>query len=715
MLWFCHYTKINEMGGRMQEFKNYMATIESVDKLDLNDNQLRIVYAKYLKRDAEGNVTETPSAMFRRIAKEIARPDSMYRSNEEVKILEDKFAEIMSNLTFLPGGRTIANAGTPVKNLANCFVIPVKDSMEGIFDAVKKAALIQKRGGGVGYCFSTLRPKGSWVKGCSGVASGPISFMKVFDVMCSTIMQGNRRGAQMATFHVWHADIEDFISAKDDLTQLTNFNISVMIDDKFMKAVEEDDNYDLIDPNSNKVVKTVKAKELYDKIAYHAWKTGEPGVLFVDTANKHNKIKHVGDFKATNPCAEIWLLDYEVCNLGSINLDRMVKYVNGDASVDWEKIRKTTRLAIHFLDNVIDAGEYPTPEIQIMAKKTRRIGLGVLGFADLLYQLGLPYSSKEGRELATEIMRVIDEEGWSESNELAKERGAFPAWKGSEFEREGKTVRNCAITAIAPTGTLSMVGDTSGGCEPNFALAFIKNSHSIKEQFTYVNKHFKKVAKDRGFYSQELMKTIAEQGTLDGIDEVPEDVKSVFEVSFNINAEEHILMQSAFQKYVTNAVSKTINFPNSATVDEVKRGYMLAWKTGAKGCTVYRDGSRGNQVLNIKEVKKDASKKETKETEPIEVKPTVKKEPVIDIQEITDINNALEIEESMESSEMPSTEQVIELTNAGTASSSVQTQNMNISSAAAKKLTNCPACDTTLIMQEGCILCPDCGFSACHT
>ena len=387
---------MTEQGGRMQEYETFIQHMPEKEKLGLSENQLRIIYAKYLKRDADGNVMETPLGMFKRIAKEIASPDSLYRTEEEVKKLENEFLEIMTKLDFIPGGRTIANAGTPVKNLANCFVIPVEDSMEGIFEAVKKAALIQKRGGGVGYCFSTLRPSGSWVSGCSGIASGPLSFMRVFDVMCSTIMQGNRRGAQMATFHVSHPDIEYFIEAKDDLTNLTNFNISVLLDDKFMKAVENDDDYELTDPHTNKVVRTAKAKYLYDKIAHHAWKTGEPGVLFVDTANKHNTVRHLGEFNATNPCAEIWLLDYEVCNLGSINLDRMVKHVNGKPEVDWDKIRKITRKGIHFLDNVIDAGEYPAKEITIMAKKTRRIGLGVLGFADLLFQLGIPYSSQEG-------------------------------------------------------------------------------------------------------------------------------------------------------------------------------------------------------------------------------------------------------------------------------------------------------------------------------
>ncbi|MEK6916459.1 MAG: ribonucleotide reductase N-terminal alpha domain-containing protein, partial [Nanoarchaeota archaeon] len=344
----------------MQKYKSHMERISEEEKLGLNENQLRIIYAKYLKRDADGNVVESPLDMFKRIAKEIAESDALYKSEEVVKKTEEEFLDMLTKLEFIPGGRTMANAGTPVKNLANCFVIPVKDSMEGIFQAVKEAALIQKRGGGVGYCFSTLRPSGSWVSGCSGIASGPLSFMKVFDVMCSTIMQGNRRGAQMATFHVSHPDIEYFITAKDDLTQLTNFNISVMLDDKFMEAVESDGDYELIDPHTRQVVRAVKAKELFDKIAYHAWKTGEPGVLFIDTANRYNKIKHIGLFKATNPCAEIWLLDYEVCNLGSINLDKMISHINGKAEINWEKLRETTRKAIHFLDNVIDAGEYPT-------------------------------------------------------------------------------------------------------------------------------------------------------------------------------------------------------------------------------------------------------------------------------------------------------------------------------------------------------------------
>ncbi len=602
----------------MNGYKEYMDALPEKEKLGLNNNQLKIIYAKYLKRDAEGKVVETPLSMFKRIAREISQPEIEYQNEEAAEKLEKEFLDMMLSLDFLPGGRTIANAGTPVKNLANCFVIPVKDSMEGIFEAVKKAALIQKRGGGVGYCFSTLRPKGSWVSGCSGIASGPLSFMKVFDVMCSTIMQGNRRGAQMATFHVWHPDIEDFISAKDDLTQLTNFNISVMLDDKFMKAVELDGDYDLIDPHTDKVAKTVKARKLFDNIAEHAWKTGEPGVLFIDTANKANTISHLGEFKATNPCAEIWLLDYEVCNLGSINLDRMIIEKDGKKSVDWDKIRETAKKATHFLDNVIDAGEYPAAEITEMAQKTRRIGLGVLGFADMLYQLGIPYTSQQGRDMAKKVMKTIEDAAWEKSRELAELKGEFPAWKGSTFEKDNNKVRNCAVSAIAPTGSLSMVADTSGGCEPNFALAFIKSSHSINEQFTYVNKHFEKVAKDRGFYSEELMEKIAKQGTLDGLDEVPDDVKKIFEVAFNVDPESHIKIQAAFQEHTSNAVSKTINFPSSATVEDVKKGYMLAWKEGCKGCTVYRDGSRDNQVLNIKEVSSEAKKTEEK-AEPAKV------------------------------------------------------------------------------------------------
>ena len=664
----------------MNGYDEFINSLPEEDKLNLDENQLKIIYAKYLKRDSSGMVIETPVDMFKRIAKEISRPEKMYKSTEEAEKLEQDFFNMMVNLEFLPGGRTIANAGTPVKNLANCFVIPVEDSMEGIFEAVKKAALIQKRGGGVGYCFSTLRPNGSWVSGCSGIASGPLSFMKVFDVMCSTIMQGNRRGAQMATFHIWHPNVEEFISSKDDLTQFTNFNISVLLDDKFMQAVENDDDYDLIDPHSGKTVKTVKARKLYDKIAQHAWKTGEPGVLFIDTANRGNTVPHLGEFKATNPCAEIWLLDYEVCNLSSINLDRMVKQVKGKTQVDWDKIKKIAKKGIHFLDNVIDAGEYPAPEISLMAKKTRRIGLGVLGFADLLYQLGLPYTSEEAQKLAEKIMKTIEDAGWEKSRELAEEKGAFPAWKGSKFEKNNEKVRNCAITAIAPTGTLSMVADTSGGCEPNFAIAFIKNSHSIKETFTYVNKHFKKVAKDHGFYSEELMQKIAEQGTLDNIDEVPDDIKKIFEVAFNINPEAHIKIQAAFQKHTSNAVSKTINFPTSASVEDVKKGYMMAWKSGCKGCTVYRDGSRENQVLTIKKSKKQSEKNETK------------------------------VVNTVDETITPSQEQLMVMTSVDGSVNAVST---TLSVSNLKQLQECPECKIKLVQQEGCTLCPDCGFTAC--
>jgi ribonucleoside-diphosphate reductase alpha chain len=694
------------------------------DDSDFNVNQLRIAAGKYLARDEKGEICETPNQMFRRIAKTLAKPDYDQYGKEKGKQWEDEFCKTFSNLWFVPGGRTIANAGLGCNQLANCFVVPVNDSMEEIFESVKNQALIQKTGGGTGFDFSQLRGKGTRVIKSNGVASGPVSFIKVFDAATSVIMQGNRRGANMGVLRIDHPDILDFIAIKDDLNALTNFNLSVGLTDAFMQAVKDDKDYNLIAPHTGKPIKKMSAKMVFDILVQHAWRTGEPGVLFIDTVNKDNKVRNVGDIAATNPCGEVPLLPYEACNLGSVNLDRMI--TNGE--VDWDRLRYTVRTSTRMLDNVIDASTYPLPQITEMVRKTRRIGMGILGFADMLFQLGLPYDSEEGVAMGEKVMEFINTESHKVSQELAEEKGVFPAWEGSDYEKEGIKMRNCALTSIAPTGTLSMLADTSGGVEPNFAICFVKNSHSLGETFVYVNKHLESIAKQRGFYSKALMKKIVEQGTLQGLDEVPEDVRKVFVISHDIEPKWHIKMQSAFQKHVDNAISKTINFHYKATPKEVEDGYMLAWELGCKGCTVYRDGSRMNQVLNIKEVNKkeeseDEVSEETKETEPgIEKVETGKPNVALENPEIVSEVTSSGSEENT-SSVFPEEATQTELTSMASGSDNVQSvvqemqtdmpaENTEVLQAE-KDEKICPECGTQMFATEGCYTCPNCAYSPC--
>jgi len=592
------------------------------DKSDFNLNQIRIAEAKYLERDDEGNVTETPEGMFRRVARCLASPEKKYCNDKKVNEIEEEFYQSLRNLEFIPGGRTLANAGTPVNQLANCFVVPVEDSMYDIFESVKEQALIQKTGGGTGFDFSRLRPRGTRVIKSNGIASGPVTFIKVFDAATSVIMQGNRRGANMGMLRVDHPDIVEFITAKDDLTNLTNFNISVSITDKFMEALKEDTDYDLIDPHTKEVVKKANAKEIFSIIVTHAWRTGEPGIIFIDRINKLNPTKHVGLIEATNPCGEVPLHPYEACNLGSVNLDRMV--INGE--IDWNKLKRVTRTGTRLLDNVIDGGTYPLEKIDKMVKANRRIGLGVLGWGDMLYQLGIPYNSEEAVKLGEKVMKHINDEAYKMSQELAEEKETFPYWKGSDHEKKGIKMRNATVTSIAPTGTLSMLAETTGGIEPNFAICFIKNVLG-GEQFIYVNRHFEKVAREQGFYSESLMKRIAERGTICDIKEIPDHVKRVFVTSHDITPGYHIKMQAAFQKHVDNSMSKTINFHKNATVKDVENGYLLAYGLGCKGVTVYRDGSRYNQVLNIKEVNKEEKQEIKRESHDLRTEKMEKKAP----------------------------------------------------------------------------------------
>ncbi|MHB1398271.1 MAG: vitamin B12-dependent ribonucleotide reductase [Trichloromonadaceae bacterium] len=565
--------------------------------LALSKNALTVLERRYLKRDSEGKCTETTTDMFARVATAIASAETRLQTGQDTEVLAAEFYRMMTELEFLPNSPTLMNAGRELGQLSACFVLPVGDSMEEIFEAIKQTALIHKSGGGTGFSFSRVRPANDVVRSTSGVSSGPLSFMKVFDAATETIKQGGtRRGANMGIMRVDHPDIMDFIMAKRDQTVLTNFNISVGLTEAFMEAVERDGEYDIINPRSQQPQKKMSARKVFDHIVDLAWNNGEPGIIFLDRLNRDNPTPLVGEFEATNPCGEQPLLPYESCNLGSINL---VKMLNSKGQIDWDKLRQVVATATRFLDNVIEVNNYPIPEIDRMTRANRKIGLGVMGWADLLILLGIPYNSDAAVELGEKVMQFITDEARQASRMLAAERGPFPNFAGSIFDIKGaKPVRNATCSTIAPTGTISIIANTSSGIEPLFAVSYVRQVLD-KDVLVEVHPIFERIAKERGFYSPELMKRIAEHGTIVDLTEIPEDIRQIFVTSHDITPQDHIRMQAAFQRHTDNAVSKTVNFCNNATREDVATVYRLAYQQDCKGVTIYRDGSRDMQVLSV--------------------------------------------------------------------------------------------------------------------
>ncbi len=578
----------------------------------LSSNARTVLEKRYLVKNKAGKPVERPEDMFWRVATVVAEADRRYGASDgAVQALAEEFYFLMTQRRFEPNSPTLMNAGRPLGQLSACFVLPVEDALSngqaGIYDTLRSMALIHQSGGGTGFSFSRLRSKGSMVRSTTGVASGPVSFMKLYDASTDAVKQGGtRRGANMGILRVDHPDVMEFIACKEDLTQITNFNISVGITTKFMTALKADATYELVDPVSKEVTGSLKAREVWDKMILGAWRTGEPGVFFIDEANRYNPVPHLGAYEATNPCGEQPLLPYDVCNLGSVNCGH---YVGANGVMDWDAFKRDIAISTHFLDNIIDVNKYPLPEIDALSKRIRRIGLGVMGFADMLVRMGIPYDSLEGVEMGRKVMEFVDVEGKKESERLARERGPFPEWAQSIFgpdetcarDENGERIRpmqllrNCNVTTVAPTGTISIIAGCSSGLEPLFAVAFMRNQAGV--MMPDVNEDFVSIAKKEGWYSDELMERIAKTGSVKH-SEVPGKWQAVFNTANNISPEYHIRMQAAFQQHCDSAISKTTNFSQAATVDDVRAIYEMAYDAKCKGVTVYRDGSRDNQVLS---------------------------------------------------------------------------------------------------------------------
>ena len=641
-----------------------------------SENAIRVLEKRYLKRDKDGKCIETPDDMFRRVSDTIAAADFEYgKSDAQVKELSEKFYNVITGRYFMPNSPTLMNAGRELGQLSACFVLPVEDSLEGIFETIKNTALIHQSGGGTGFSFSRLRPKNSVVRSTMGVSSGPVSFMEVFNAATEAVKQGGtRRGANMGILRVDHPDIIDFINCKSDNNKLNNFNISVALTDKFMQAYLSGGDYDLINPQNGEVSRSISARKIFDMIVDGAWRNGEPGIIFIDKMNADNPTPLVGEIESTNPCGEVPLLPYEACNLGSINLGLMVK----DGAIDWELLEQTTRIAMRFLDNVITVNNYPLPQIGEFVQNNRKIGLGVMGWAYMLMKLGISYRSEEGIKLAAQVMEFIDYVSKTESVELAKERGCFNNFKGSVYDGEnylynkfrGKSagkitdgmwaeldskikkygLRNATTTCIAPTGTISMIASASGGIEPLFGLVFSRLIMDGTEMLE-VNPIFKEFMITNGLYSESLMSKIASEGTIAHVDNISDEIKNIFVAAHDISPYWHVKMQAAFQLHTDNAVSKTVNFVEEATQEDIKETYILAYKNNLKGITVYRNNSRQFQPMNLEN-------KEAKSTN--------------STQASEDYNPTGDV-----------------------------------------KIVKCPECGTEIQMAEGCFICPNCGYSGC--
>ena len=664
------------------------------EQINLSENAIKVLEKRYLKRDTQGNCIEKPADMFRRVADTVAKGDLKYgATKDDVKKLSDRFYDAITNCQFMPNSPTLMNAGRELGQLAACFVLPIEDSLEGIFETIKNTALIHQSGGGTGFSFSRLRPKNDVVHSTMGISSGPVSFMEVFNAATEAVKQGGtRRGANMGILRVDHPDILEFIDCKADNNKLNNFNISVAITDKFMEAYFNNEDYDLVNPHTKKTTGKLNAKFVFDKIVDSAWRNGEPGIVFIDTMNYDNPTPQIGAIESTNPCGEVPLLPYEACNLGSINLNKMVKENNdGTCSVDWDLLAKTTRTAIRFLDNIITINKYPLPQIAEMVNNNRKIGLGIMGWADMLMKIGISYASEQGTKLASQIIEFIDYESKCESIELSKERGRFANFKGSIYDSEhylynkykdksaGKIsdeqwkeldnkikkfgIRNATTTCIAPTGTISMIAGASGGIEPLFGLVFSRLILDNTEMLE-INPIFKNYMIKHNLYSEELMKKIAIDGSITHINNIPENVKKIFVTAHDVTPYWHVKMQAAFQLHTDNAVSKTVNFVESATRDDIKETYILAYKSHLKGITVYRNNSRTFQPMNLK--------KEEKKSEEI-IKEKIKNpEKTIQTEKNEEYNPSGEV-----------------------------------------KTIICPECGNKIEMAEGCYICINCGYSGC--
>uniref|UniRef100_A0A7C3Z1N1 Vitamin B12-dependent ribonucleotide reductase n=1 Tax=candidate division WOR-3 bacterium TaxID=2052148 RepID=A0A7C3Z1N1_UNCW3 len=568
------------------------------DDLKLSINAVTVLRKRYLIRDDQGEIVETPKDMFRRVARAIAEADKFYQEDWETSFRD--FYEMMVNLEFLPNSPTLMNAATPIGQLSACFVLPIPDSIPGIFDTLKYTALIHQSGGGTGFSFSKIRPEGDIVKSTKGIASGPVSFMRIYDMATEVVKQGGRRrGANMGILNVNHPDIIEFITAKGKKGILNNFNLSVAVTDEFMEKVERGEDYELINPRNGKPVRKVNAKDIFDLICHNAWAYGDPGLIFLDEINRKNPTPEIGTIESTNPCGEQPLLPYESCNLGSINLVKMIK----KSDFDWEKFRATIWKAVHFLDNVIDVNKFPLPEIEEMTKANRKIGLGVMGFADALLRLNIPYDSEEALVFGERVAQFLTENARAASRDLARRRGPFPNFPKSIY-KNGEPIRNATVTTIAPTGTISIIAGVSSGIEPIFALSYVRIAMGGHRLFE-TNEYFEETLKKRGLYSSALIREVAEKGSVRNLSGIPDDIKRLFATALDISYDWHIRIQATFQKYIDNGVSKTVNLPFEASPETVRQAYFLAWRLKCKGITVYRYGSKEEQVLYIKPPTKD--------------------------------------------------------------------------------------------------------------